>query len=198
MHAIRKLPWSIWWWYWPKSLHDGLMLGSRWQSMYPYPSWISSELFMGSYLKLNLKNSSSNPNKDGYPSLSNRNETALQPLQSSRVNKCTFPQPFIFAETTSSIFACGGFLSRCNCRKVELDVMLVLVTTEESRLWTGYLGTAFLGQVFQRRLGEIKKVIGGMQRYDLLLPCSGLNFPTTSPFFCKSLQLASDWPFRFQ
>lgn len=91
---------------------------------------------------------------------------AFQPLQSSCVNKCTFslavPTPFVFAEPTSSIFACGGFLSRYNCRRVELDVILILVPATESRLWQGCLGTTFLGRAFWRRLGEIKKEIGSM------------------------------------
>ena len=129
-------------------------------------------------------------------------ETALQALPSSCVNKCTFSLavhvPFVFAEPTSSIFACGGFLSRYNCRRVELDVMLILAPTKASRLWRGCLGTTFLGRAFWRRLGEIKKGIGGMQRHDLLLPCSGLHFPSASSFFCKSLQLASDWALGFQ
>lgn len=73
-------------------------------------------------------------------------ETALKSLQSSCVNKCTslaVRVPFIFAinlplaELTSRIFACGRFLSRCNCRRVRLDVIFILVPARESRLWRG-------------------------------------------------------------
>lgn len=144
---------------------------------------------MGS--SLNLKKSSPiNPNKDGYPTLSKSiwnsslvtvvfmcEEMDLLFGCSRALHFCHEPSP---RRAHQQHFACGGFLRRCNCRRAELDMILILVPAEERRLWRDCSRTTFLGRAFWRRLGETKKGTEGMQRYDLLLPRSSLHFLSAS------------------
>lgn len=132
----------------------------------------------------------------------------LKSQHSSCVNRYTCSlalcMSFIFAinlppaDTTSSIFACGGFLSRYSCRRVELDVILILVPAKESRLWKGGLGTTFLGWAFWRRWDGSKKDTKGHAEVWASTTLLYSSFPICSSFVCKSLQLASDWVPGFQ